>query len=103
MTDEILNNCTECEKFYVWKWVNTGLYSQNVSKDFINAWNSCNVLVWIEHKEHFKDKFNMLHFKKKDYTDLCDILEWITELYGEDDLFLKEIMYETIYEIKTKK
>lgn len=101
MTDDILKNGTETEKYHTWGWINTGMHSQHVSKDFMNAWNSCNALDWIEHREHFKNRFSEVNPVKKDYTDLCVILQWINDLYGEGDVIVSEIIYETIYKLKS--
>lgn len=45
------------QKSAVWEWVTKAVPSDLVPKDFMDAWNACDVLVWIEHRDTFRHFF----------------------------------------------
>lgn len=57
ITSTIAHTGSNEQKNAVWEWVTKAVPNPLVPKDFMDAWNACDVLVWIEHKEKFKHFF----------------------------------------------
>lgn len=53
LTSSIARSGTKEEKDAVWEWVTKAVPSPLVPKEFMDSWNACDVLVWIEHRETF--------------------------------------------------
>jgi hypothetical protein len=57
LTQGIINTGSPEQRKAVWEWVTRAVPSDLVPRDFMKAWNACDVLVWIDHKEIFSPYF----------------------------------------------
>ena len=67
ITDYVLATGTDEEIYYTWRWVTTGYIHSSVRHEFMEAWRVANVLVWIDHRNYYKDKFEKI---SKNFIDI---------------------------------
>lgn len=57
MTEKIIQTGSTEQRKAVWDWVTRAVPNTLVPVEFMNAWNACDVLVWVDHAAIYSPYF----------------------------------------------